>query len=169
MAYESVYGEERIDRRLKKLLRYLAKHYPIQRLYYPGSGAHAIPLEALGEDKVFHVSLEENRQFVPGGYFERLNARNMIVADFRKSPFRDNFFDATLLWGTPPESTIEAIDEFIRVTKLEGLLIVEGSDFNIHRRFGRVRKILDKRFPRIKIPFYLGGIIRKIYVYMVIK
>ena len=168
MVYESIYGEGRMDKRLKKLLRYLAKHYSIERLYYPASGGHGIPEEAISPDKVFHVSLR-NEGFGHRESFGNLSSRNLIISDFRKSPFRDNFFDATLLWGMPPETTIEAIDEFIRVTRLEGLMIVEGSDFNIHRRFGRVHKILDKKFPSIKIPFFLGGIIRKIYVYIVIK
>ena len=93
----------------------------------------------------------------------------MFIADFRHSPFRDNFFDATLIFGTPVESTAEAIDEFVRVTKLGGLIVLYAGFYEEDDFYVETRKILDKRFAQIEIPFIYQIFASKIYVYLVIK
>lgn len=109
------------DKALSEALNILDKRYSIHKLYYPGSGFHAVPKEVLGIERVVHLSLEEVE------YFKKLGSGVKVKGDYRKAPFKSGYFDATLVWGIPPETALEAIDEFLRVTKEDGLLIVGSS------------------------------------------
>lgn len=114
----------RHEGKLKEVLKYLDEKYEIGKLYYPGSGWHITPKEALGKDRVTHLSLEENADFVEGGYFGMLGEGVKVKGDYRFSPFKDKSFDATLIHDIPRESAIDSLSEFRRVTKEDGLIIV---------------------------------------------
>lgn len=109
------------DKALSEALSLLDQKYDIHKLYYPGSGFHAVPKEILGIERVVHLSLEEV------DYFKKLGNGTKVKGDYRKSPFKSRYFDATLIWGIPPETALEAVDEFLRVTKEDGILIVGSS------------------------------------------
>jgi len=154
------------DKKLEKLLVYLDNNYALEKVYYPGSGWHKVPKETLGTDKVVHVSLEENLKWVDGGYFRRLGKGLNVKGDYRKSPFQDKTFDATLIWGIPPVTAIDAVPEFRRVTKKNGLLIVGSNQFCSTESVYNSRKItfddvlgcVDGQLTQIKIPSCYFGI-----------
>lgn len=104
---------------LKKILGHLDKEYGIQMVYNAGSGHDRTPKETLGENRVVHLSLEENQ-----GYFEALGTGIKVIGDYRFSPFKDKSFDVTLMRGLPPESAMKAVGEFRRVSREYGLLVV---------------------------------------------
>lgn len=117
------------DGNLAPLLKFLDKKYKFGNFYYPGSGFNKVPKETLGEDRVVHLSNEIGENGEECIYFDKLDSGIKVRGDYRHSPFKDRSFDATLIWGTPPESTIEAMDEFRRVTKDDGLIIFGNSQF----------------------------------------
>ena len=56
------------DELLREVLAYLDKTHGLDKLYYPGSGWHRVPLETLGGDRIYHVSANENKgstDFIP--------------------------------------------------------------------------------------------------------
>ncbi|MBL7100368.1 MAG: hypothetical protein ISS23_00260 [Nanoarchaeota archaeon] len=142
---------------LSGILRYLDSKYDIKTLYYPGSGWHKTPKETLGEDRTIHLSLEENREYIAGGYFKKLGRGIKVRGDYRQSPFRNNKFDVTLIWGIPTETAREAINDFRRVTKKDGLFVVGNQNLCSMLGFNVIYKSLDKQLERIPTPFeYLG-------------
>lgn len=112
------------ERKLDGLLKYLDKEYGFKNLYYPGSGMHQTPKNALGIDKVVHLSLEAHKGWPDGDYFEMLGEGIKVQGDYRHSPFKDKSFDAVFVYGTPLASTIEGLKEYRRVVKDDGLMIV---------------------------------------------
>ena len=121
-----ILGDEKYEKRhgapnrvLAITLAYLDQTYGIKKLYYPGSGLDIVPKNTLGIDRVVHLSLEEC------DYFSKFGEGIKIKGDFRNSGFPDNTFDATLIRRTPYKATKEGIPDFKRVTKKEGLIILE--------------------------------------------
>ncbi len=113
------------EQKLGRVLKYLDREYGIKTLYYPGSGCHQTPKEALGKDKVVHLSFEKDAERATGvGYLAKLGEGIKVKGDYRYSPFKDKSFDAVLIHGTPLASTIEALREYRRVVKDDGLIIV---------------------------------------------
>lgn len=112
------------ERKLEELLKYLDKEYGFKTVYYPGSGMHQTPKNALGIDKVVHLSLEAHKGWPDGGYFEMLGEGIKVQGDYRHSPFKDKSFDAVFVYGTPLASTIEGLGEYRRVVKDDGLMVV---------------------------------------------
>lgn len=113
------------ERKLEELLKYLDKEYDIKTFYYPGSGWHKTPKKVLGKDKVVHISLETDlERWGKPGYFAKLGEGIKVKGDYRYSPFKDKSFDAVFIYGTPLASTIEALQEYRRVTAKDGLVIV---------------------------------------------
>lgn len=142
---------------LDEILSYLDEEYNIGMLYYPGSGSDSTPKDTLGKDGVVHLSLEENAERTTP-YFVFLGRGLKVKGDYRQAPFANDSFDATLIYGIPPESAIDAIPEFRRVTKHNGLLIVgsheicpTGDDFDI------VAEALDEQLDRIQMPSRFSG------------
>lgn len=135
------------ERKLGEALEALDEKYGIGKLYYPGSGWHTTPKEALGEGKIVHLSLEENASFVDGGYFALLGEGIKVKGDYRFSPFKDGSFDATLIHATPMSSTMDALSEFRRVTKEDGLIIVVSESENGRKGFEAVCDCLGSGGP----------------------
>lgn len=134
------------DEALSEALQILDRTYNIHRLYYPGSGFHAIPKEILGIERVIHLSLEEV------DYFRKLSNGIKVKGDYRKSPFKSEYFNATLVWCIPPETAFEAIPEFLRVTKKDGLLIVGSSRIcHMPKEFDMIPCYLDMQLERIRM------------------
>lgn len=152
--------------------------------YYPGSGWHDIPLQVFGADKVYHLSKEETKgdpdvlrdplfkgesapptqrklEIFRGGYFSQLRktgAKYMIEGDYRKTQdiFEDNKFAATLIWGVPPQTIIEALPELCRVTKENGLLILGTDQLYMEEKWSGkepIKETLEQRnLPRVPLP-----------------
>lgn len=139
---------------LKDTLTTLDKQEHIGKLYYPGSGFDKTPKETLGLERVIHLSKEETN------YFSHLGNGMKVQADFIHSPFKDNSFDATLLWGPPVDAILYAIPEFQRVTKENGLFVVGTEELSGSGRrdgkypgnFDMVHYYLDTFLPRKNIP-----------------
>ena len=124
-------------------------------MYYPGSGWDSIPKDTLGVERVVHLSLEE----IEGGYFKKLGHGINIVGDFRNSPFCSNVFDATLIYGIPPDAVLEAIPEFRRVTKIGGLIIVATEKIcsvGYKYSFNIIYMILEQQIKAIELPKNFG-------------
>ena len=135
-------------RLLANTLRYFDDSFGISRLYYSGCGWDIIPRETLGTRKVVHLSLEDR-------YFLFLGEGLKVQGDYRKSPFADNSFDATLISRLEPESALEALDECIRVTKNNGLFIVYAPHLD---RFEDLLNTMNQRLTRIQLPTTLEGV-----------
>lgn len=148
MIYALNQGE--VDRILYRTLKHLDQNYNIQKVYYPGSGFHKVPKRALGIEKVVHLSKEE----IEGGYFKNLGEGIKVQGDYMQSPFKDHSFDATLIWGIPPDTAIISIPEFLRVTKPNGLLITGTSELCQvgYDNFDTIYLFLDRHLNRIKLP-----------------
>lgn len=127
-------------------LRYLDDLFGISRLYYAGCGWDIIPRETLGVSRVVHLSLEDR-------YFPFLGEGLKVRGDYRKSPFADNSFDATLISRLEPESALEALNEYIRVTKNGGFFIVYAQDLD---RFKDL--LINQRLRKIQLPTTLDGV-----------
>ncbi|MCA9486244.1 MAG: hypothetical protein H6500_00530 [Candidatus Woesearchaeota archaeon] len=152
--------------------------------YYPGSGWHDVPLQVFGADKVYHLSKEETkgdpdvlrdplfkgesappsqrkREIFEDGYFSQLRktgAKYMIEGDYRETQaiFEENKFAATLIWGVPSETIIEALPELCRVTKINGLLILGTDQLYMKEKWNQkepIKEVLEQRnFPRVSLP-----------------
>ena len=135
-------------RLLANTLRYLDDSFGISRLYYVGCGWDIIPRETLGTRKVVHLSLEDR-------YFLFLGEGLKVQGDYKKSPFADNSFDATLISRLEPESALVALDEYIRVTKNGGLFIVYAPHFDI---FKDLLNTMNQRLRKLQLPTTLDGV-----------
>lgn len=107
----------------KRFLQWIANRYHPNLIYYPGSGCDSLPKIVFGEEKVVHVSLEENSDV--GGYFSRLGSGIKIIADMRKPPFRSDLFDVIILHDIPPETIKESMPGFLRVLKTGGITVID--------------------------------------------
>ena len=109
------------DSYLIPVLNKLNEEYNIEKVYYPACGCHKLARNLFGADKVYHLSRELD---AVDGYFKRLGEGHKIQGDVRGSPFKDNTFDATF-WNLSTKVLSEAVPELHRVTKDEGLLIID--------------------------------------------
>lgn len=116
---------EEYKKNRKDFLVWIKNAYSPQRVYYPGSGNDKIPKEIFGEDKVIHLSLGPKNRGARG-YFTHLGSGHKIEGDFLKSPFKDKSFDAVFIHDTPCSVTIQGLEEFYRVLKNEGILILDN-------------------------------------------
>ena len=104
------------DKDLRSFLKEFNEKYKPETVYYPGSGFHKTPRKVFGDDKVVHlIDNAWYKYLATGGLF--------IFGDYRYTQFPDNYFDATFIWGSPLETTLEAIPDFLRVTKNRGKII----------------------------------------------
>jgi len=118
--YEFMIGKP--NRELARVLTHFDQTEGLGHLYYPGQGLHILPRDTLGVDRVTHLSLDTD-------YFELFGEGIKVQGDYRTSPFPDNSFGSTLVWGLTQPSIVEAIDDILRVTKENGLIVVGQSRY----------------------------------------
>ncbi len=133
----------------KNFLQWIKNTYSPIKVYYPGSGIDKIPKEVLGEDKVIHLSLEENKEV--GGYFSRLGPGNKIEGDFLNSPFKDKSFDAIVIHDTPEVVTRQALDEFHRVLEDNKILILDNGNWQ-QKALEEFLVAVQKKFDKQPLP-----------------
>lgn len=126
----SIWHEQmkKYEQNRRDFLNWVKNTYSPEKIYYPGSGADTIPKEVLGEGRVIHLSLEENKAV--GGYFYRLGSGQKVEGNFLNSPFKDGSFDAVFIHDTPYEVTAKGLNEFHRVLEDQGILILDNGDWN---------------------------------------
>ena len=139
---------------MKPLFDNIQENYDIGLLYYPGSGFDSVPKDILGIDRVVHVSLEEQNMLAEN-YFSKLGGGMKVRADYRAQIFKETSFDATLLYGIPMHSAIAALPEFRRVTKPDGLIIVEPTKIYGER--------IQPKFIRAEMRKYFEPVRRKLW------
>lgn len=108
-----------------EFIKYIDEKYKPKFVYYPGCGADNIPKYFFGDERVIHLSLPENEEETK--YLERLGEGIKLLGDMNCSPLADNCVD--LIWinlrGMPLSK--EAIEDFKRVLKKNGLIAVEDT------------------------------------------
>jgi hypothetical protein len=119
---------EKYEKRREHFLEWAQKTYNIRRVYYPGSGADRLPKETLGEKIVVHLSKEENKSV--GGYFPRLGSGLKVEGNFLQTPFKDGSFDVVYIHDTPIKTTAEGLEEFARVLKNDGALLLDNGNWD---------------------------------------
>lgn len=137
------------EKAIKKDLRRIRKERDFDILYYPGSGYDVVPRDALGGDRVIHLSLEEH-----DSYYRMKHAQDgllgyqkqdiELVGDFRSSPLKDTSVDAVLVKGLPVHSAIDAIGDFERVLKDDGVLLFVNDKSIVDMDI--LRKEIQKKF-----------------------
>ncbi len=189
---------EEADMLLSEVISYLDSSIGLGKLYYPGSGWDRVPLETLGPERVYHVSLNENRgdpdfdsNIQPAGYvfdedgnfimkpeqriewmdkiFEKGyfgilgdDAVHRYEANFFNSPFRSGFFDSLLIWCIPYDTTVEAVPEFLRVTRKDGIIIANTDLTFSNSGLNLVDEALESRCRKLDIPEFRVGVYQNV-------
>lgn len=116
------------EKAIQKDLRRIRREHDISLAYYPGSGYDVVPRDALGRDRVIHLSREEHDSYYRMKHAQDnlrgYDKRDMeLVGDFRSSPLKTASVDIVLVKGIPLHSALEALDDFERALKDDGLLL----------------------------------------------
>lgn len=141
--------EKKVDQKRYAFLHWVKKTIDPQKIYYPGSGWDKIPKIVFGKNKIFHLSLEENKDV--GGYFPRLGNSIKIQGNFLESPFRDETFDLIIIHNSPYEVTVQGLSEFYRVLKTDGLLVLDNDGWE-ERMINHFMQNVNKYFKKINPP-----------------
>lgn len=152
----SIWHEQikKYEQNRRDFLDWVKNTFSPEKTYYPGSGTDNIPKEVLGEDSVVHLSLEENKEV--GGYFSRLGPGQKVEGNFLQSPFKDRAFDAVFIHDTPYEITIQSLDEFYRVLKDEGILLLDNGGWN-QKKMEEFFSAAQKLFERQSLPSWFNN------------
>lgn len=129
---------EKPDNNLATVLHYLDENFDLGMLYYPGSGFHIKPRDTLGENRVTHLSLQ------PEHYFKHLGEGIKVVGDYRNTSFPDNSFDSSLVWGATHPTIKDAVEDILRVTKVDGLFVVGYNE--------SFSQLLDDKLVKVNLP-----------------
>ena|SRR3989344_950571 len=118
--------QEKRNRNRFAFLDWVKTTYNPQKVYYAGSGYDEVPKEVFGDKRVVHLSLEENKYGLPGGYFSRLKATNKVQGNIIDAPFKPKSFDAIYLHNVDIHSLVAALDEFNQVLKDDGIHVFDN-------------------------------------------
>lgn len=105
-----------------RFLEFVREVYNPGKIFYPGPGSDSIVERVFGKERVSYLSLEEHDT----DYLSFLGASDKVRGDFRRCPFANGVFDAIFIHASPAQATTEALDEFRRVLKSNGILLLEG-------------------------------------------
>lgn len=141
--------EKEYEKNRRGFLQWVENTYHPQKIYYPGSGKDRLPKEVLGENRVVHLSLEENKEI--GGYFLRLGSGQKVEGDFLRSPFKDESFDAVFVHDTPIGVTTQGTAEFYRVLKEGGVLVLDNGNWD-DRELQRFLHIVQELLRQQQLP-----------------
>lgn len=102
--------------------------YNPQLVYYPFCGWHMSPQVIFGQDRVVHLSNEDNKPFL-----RDIGSGIRVKGDVSKQPFRDNVFDTIFLnrHDVRGKDVGKVFAEFRRVLKEDGLFVVDKNQRNI--------------------------------------
>jgi len=123
------------DRERKRIpfLEWVRDTYEPSLLLYAGSGFDTVPRDIFGKQVVVHLSKEEGDRPLNEGYFLRLGHGMKIGADFLWTPLKDGSVDAVYVHESPAWVTTEAIGEFSRVLRQDGILILDSGGWMTHQ------------------------------------
>ncbi|MBI2645346.1 hypothetical protein HYW94_04210 [Candidatus Uhrbacteria bacterium] len=142
------------EKAIQRDLRHIRKEQGIDVAYYPGSGYDVVPRDALGSDRVIHLSLEGQDSYYRMKHTQDdlrgYEKRDMeLVGDYRSSPLKDASVDTVIVKGLPIHSAVQAVPDFKRVMKDDGILLfiddrsMVGTDFlekEINKEFIKIRQ-----------------------------
>lgn len=110
-------------------LQWTDKKYKPQKVLYAGCGFDRIPKIAFGRDRVVHTSLE-NFKTDDKNYFTEIDSDLKVIADNTRMPFKNETFDAVLIFGLPDKKIKAQKAEIDRVLKKNGFFTTESNIFN---------------------------------------
>ncbi len=110
-------------------LKWISNTFHQGKILYAGSGFDVLPKFVFGEEKVFHISLEDYKEG-DGKYFPVLGSGLKIIANNQSLPFDKDNFEAVLLFGLPMETIKDQLSETIRVLKNYGLIVCDKTVIN---------------------------------------
>ena len=136
----------------KIFLEYIKETFNVSLVYYPASGWDALPKEIFGIYNVIHLSLEEDENEIH--YFEKLGDGIKIFGDMRKSPIADKSIDMIYLnlYDGLDIIVCQSLEDFKRVLKNNGIIVVEGRNYYERKKWENFLKIFNKDFLKIKLP-----------------
>ena len=100
-----------------------------EKILYAGSGFDILPKFVFGEEKVFHVSLENYKEG-DDKYFPLLGSGIKIIADNRQLSFDKDSFEMVLFFGLPIQTIKDQLSESVRVLKNSGLVVCDRTIIN---------------------------------------
>lgn len=109
-------------------LIWVREKYNPQFVYYPFSGWHITPREIFGQDRVVHLSNDDNNPFL-----RDIGSGIRVRGDVSRQPFRDEVFDVIFLnrHDVRGKDRKRIFAEFRRVLKEDGLFVVDSDQRNI--------------------------------------
>ncbi len=134
-------ASEKLESKRVSFYRKLADLFPEGRVYYPGSGADPVPLQAFG-DRVVYGSLTESNYFrmIKDKGFEKPSAYKALIeqtsnidqlravyADVRNSPFPNKTFRLIIINDLPLIFNDELVQEVNRLLEDGGVLVYEDA------------------------------------------
>jgi|GEM_PF-1942079 len=140
------------EKAIQKDLHRLREDYDITIAYYPGSGYDVVPRNAMGSDRVIHLSLEEHDSYYRLKHAQDnlrgYEKRDMeLVGDYRSSPLKDASVDAVVVKGIPIHSAVEAVSDFQRVLKNNGIVLLVDDKSMVGTHV--LKKEIAQRFTKI--------------------
>lgn len=140
------------SKRIIEFLIYLDDEFHPENIYYPGAGYDHIPKKVFGKERVVHLCNDFRYILLAHSLFHIFNPNYMKydLGDFRKTHYKDNFFDMTYV----DEPLAEAADDIIRVTKKKGIIVGTRKNIPIYEALKRkgLREIdVSKAFPEFYI------------------
>lgn len=136
------------------MFKQIEERFKPSLILYPASGFDRVPKIAFGKEKVIHTSLEEHEE---GGqkYFDQLGDGIKVIADNNSLPFGSSVFDAVLLLDSSFEIACNPKDEFLRVLKKDGIIVLAKNIFQNDENEDRVKYYFETGlFKKIKIATY---------------
>jgi hypothetical protein len=140
------------EKAIQKDLHRIREERAVAIAYYPGSGYDIVPRDAMGSDRVVHLSLEGH-----DSYYRMKHAQDSLhgyekrdmelVGDFRSSPLKDASVDAVIIKGIPIHSAIEAIEDFQRVLKDDGAVLFVDNKSMVGTSL--LEKEINKKFKKV--------------------
>lgn len=110
-------------------LKWINNTFHQEKILYAGSGFDVLPKFVFGEEKVFHISLEDYKEG-DCKYFPVLGSGLKVIADNQSLPFDKDNFEMVLLFGLPVETIEDQLSETIRVLKNSGLIVCDKTVIN---------------------------------------
>lgn len=110
-------------------LKWISSTFHQEKILYAGSGFDVLPKFVFGEEKVFHISLEDYKEG-DGKYFPVLGSGLKVIANNQSLPFDKDNFEAVLLFGLPVETIKDQLSETVRVLKNYGLIVCDKTVIN---------------------------------------
>lgn len=129
-----------VDEHRKSFYEKLAKNLPPDFLaYYVGSGNDPIPLRYLGK-KVIYSSLNDADYFKSETF--KGTQLDTTYAKATQAPFPENTFDAIIMNDSLIQATKDLGDEFKRLLKPDGIIILENTTPERLEKYASLLKLL---------------------------